>query len=464
MALLMSALCQPTPAVDWYVATNGTGPGTNGWANATNSLQGAIDKSAASDIILVSNGLYASGGVTNYPAGSIITNRIAIWKSVTGRSKDNNPPNTITKGAWDPATTNGPAAVRCVYMTSNSALIGFTITNGATASSQSVSHHDITGGGIMCFEVITPVISNCLITGNAAYGGGGATYHGGGGVWYGSLYNCSLVGNVGGPICYGGAAGFSYLYNCDLTGNSSAYQGGACGYGCVLSNCTITANTAAQGCGGTYWSCVLYNCTVSGNRATGGAGGVYSSTLYNCMLSNNVATQTGGGIQGGTLYNCLLIGNSAGYGGGAYGCVLYNCTVVGNYAAFSGSGLGGGGVNNCTLSNCVVYFNSSADAQSNWTGSAFAYSCTSSNAPGVGNITGDPMFVDKGLGFGTNHVAGNYRLSARSQCVNAGTNLFWMTNGSVTSKDLDNRQRVRYGTADMGAFENIRAGTIYGIH
>ena len=65
------------------------------------------------------------------------------------------------------------------------------------------------------------------------------------------------------------------------------------------------------------------------------------------------------------------------------------------------------------------------------------------------------MFVD------TN--SGNYRLAARSPCINAGTNLSWMANSSVTSRDLDGRQRIRYGTVDMGAYEHIRAGTIYGV-
>ncbi len=45
-----------------------------------------------------------------------------------------------------------------------------------------------------------------------------------------------------------------------------------------------------------------------------------------------------------------------------------------------------------------------------------------------------------------------------------GTNYSWMTNRIATSVDLDGRQRVRYGTVDMGAYEHILAGTIYGVH
>ena len=69
------------------------------------------------------------------------------------------------------------------------------------------------------------------------------------------------------------------------------------------------------------------------------------------------------------------------------------------------------------------------------------------------------MLIDKGSNYGTNHVAGNYRLIANSPCINTGTNGNWMTN----SYDRDGRTRIRYGTVDMGAYEKIYEGTIYRI-
>ena len=466
-AVALAGLIQTTQALDWYVATNGTGLGTNGWAFATNDLQGAITASAGGDTIWVSNGIYASGGISNYPSGNLTSNRIAITKAVTVRSKDNNPTNTIIKGNWDPATTNGPAAVRCVYMSAGS-LIGFTLTNGATVINASPgwmsTHFDICGGGVMCPNTTTAVISNCIITGNSAYGGP-AVYYGGGGAWFGTFYNCSFIGNraVGAPGgAYGGGTANSILYNCELIGNL-AYVGGGCSVS-TLSNCALMANTAIGG-GGSHNS-TLYDCSLISNQATANyGGGAYASTLRNCKLKGNTApsNMSGGGAYESTLYNCLLTGNLAGYGGGAgmtAASKLYNCTLVGNYA---NGGPGAGGAYGGTLSNCVVYYNGAANAHSNWTGCTFVNSFTSSNAPGVGNITGDPMLTDKGSGFGTNHVEGNYRLAARSPCVNAGTNLTWMTDGSITSRDLDGKQRVRYGTVDMGAYEHIRAGTVYGV-
>ena len=84
------------------------------------------------------------------------------------------------------------------------------------------------------------------------------------------------------------------------------------------------------------------------------------------------------------------------------------------------------------------------------------YSCV---APGSGFtiegvVTNEPLFVS-----GAN---GNYRLQPSSPCINAGTNMAWMTNS--VSVDLDGRKRIQYGTVDMGAYEFIRSGTIYGFH
>ena len=73
-AILLAGLLQPAAAADWYVATNGTGPGTNGWANATNNLQGAINASTPGDTVWVSNGVSSSDRPGSY-MGQIYTNR-----------------------------------------------------------------------------------------------------------------------------------------------------------------------------------------------------------------------------------------------------------------------------------------------------------------------------------------------------------------------------------------------------
>ncbi|MBU4365630.1 MAG: hypothetical protein L6437_02760, partial [Kiritimatiellae bacterium] len=137
-----------------------------------------------------------------------------------------------------------------------------------------------------------------------------------------------------------------------------------------------------------------------------------------------------------------------------------NCTFVGNLAATNGGGVIGGTL---TLNNCIVYFNHAGVAESNWSGAvSFTNCCTTTAAVdwASGNITGDPMFVDKGSNYGTSHVIGNYRLSPNSPCINAGTNQSWMTTGV----DLDGMMRIRYGTVDIGAYERLNKGAIFSVH
>ncbi len=466
-SVLLIGSLQAARAVEWYVATNGTGQGTGGWADATNNFQGAINASIINDTIWVSNGVYDTGGT----AVGALTNRIVINKSITVRSKDNDPANTIIKGAWNsPSTTNGAAAIRCVYMASNSWLIGFTLTNGATLTVGSSTRF---GGGIFCTGS-NQAISNCLINGNSAFYGGGCysgtlyncifngnTVFGGSGEYpvgagaYGNyLYNCTVVGNVGGVNTSGSGVTLGVLSNCAVIGNMG---NGAGVSGSIAYNCSIISNATGGASGGT-----LYNCVLSYNGGGGASGG---TTLYNSILTRNTRPGSdGGGANGCILYNCLLAGNTASWlGGGAKSCVLYNCTVIGNYT--SGDNCGGG-LYGGTSVNCIVYFNGEHGGASNWWGSVvFLNSCTAPTGTvwSAGDITSDPKFIDKGLGFGTNNIAGNYRLTALSPCINAGTNFAWMTDGSVTSGDLDGRQRLRYWAVDMGAYENIRAGTIYGF-
>ncbi|MDD5482077.1 MAG: choice-of-anchor Q domain-containing protein [Kiritimatiellae bacterium] len=66
------------------------------------------------------------------------------------------------------------------------------------------------------------------------------------------------------------------------------------------------------------------------------------------------------------------------------------------------------------------------------------------------NIELNPQFAGKD--------SGNFRLANDSPCVNSGTNQDWMTN----AVDLDGSPRIRYGRVDMGAYERIHQGSVYG--
>ena len=115
------------------------------WVTAKQTIQAAIDVAAASDTVLVSNGVYETGG--RVAPGFALTNRVVIDKAITVQSV-NGPASTIIRGA-------GPlsdAGVRCAWMTNGATLIGFTLTNGATQASG-----DVEGGGLWAQSAAVPI-------------------------------------------------------------------------------------------------------------------------------------------------------------------------------------------------------------------------------------------------------------------------------------------------------------------
>lgn len=329
------------------------------WDTAATNIQDAIDAASPGDQILVTNGIYATGG--RPVNGFLLTNRVAVTKPVIVQSV-NGPAVTLIQGY----PVLGNTAVRCVYLTNNAQLIGFTLTNGATET-VSFPDEEIGGGGVFC-ESSNCLVSNCVMSVNSAANFGGAAYSG-------TLESCLLSSNTAPE---GGGAISSVLVNSTLTGNSSPEAGGAVTY-CLLTNCTLSFNrvtfdggaangSTLYGCllssnsaidGGGAYACTLNGCTLSGNFSTSEAGGAYGGTLIGCTLSNNLSGGDGGGVVDAALTNCTLSGNSAtnGNGGGAgqlsssANCVLDHCTLAGNYASNNGGGANDSILVSCTLSN-----------------------------------------------------------------------------------------------------------------
>ncbi|MBA4387018.1 MAG: hypothetical protein C0404_03495, partial [Verrucomicrobia bacterium] len=215
------------------------------WANAATDIQAAISAACPGGVVLVTNGVYAGGGVAVY---GTMTNRIAVTNPVTVKSV-NGASATFIEGRGP----EGNGAIRCAYVANGAVLDGFTLTNGYTRSSGDTAR-ETSGGGVWCEAAAT--VRNCVITRNTAFNWGGGTY-------YGLIQNCAIVSN-------------------------SAWGGAGTYYGTVR-NCVVIRNAAESGGGGAYMSTVQ-NCTVCSNSAVSSGGGTYSGAAVNSIVYNNVAS------------------------------------------------------------------------------------------------------------------------------------------------------------------------------
>ena len=303
-----------TGAATFYVDINSANP-TPPYADLTTaavSIQTAVDAATNGDLILVNDGVYQDGfRVTNesitkgsppIPSTISVTNRLVVAKALTVQSI--NGPSTVF--------INGGGIYRCVYLTNNAVLSGFTLQNGVA-------------GWISTTQTFR---GNFVTVTNAINGGGvaGATVLGSSSVW---LSNCVLNANM--AYGYGGGAYGVHLVNCTLTGNTAISGGGA--YDTALINCMVTGNSARTnetsnsdpffssvqpGVGGGIYDCSAVNCVIENNAAYEG-GGVYNPTgLNNCTIVNNSAASYGGLHLNGVSYspynsatNCIIYYNTA---------------------------------------------------------------------------------------------------------------------------------------------------------
>jgi hypothetical protein len=192
------------PATVHYVNVNGPNPTSPylSWSAAARTIQAAVDAATAGDQILLTNGVYQSGGrdVSGTSNRFVVTNMLLV-KSVNG------PASTVIDGAAD---------IRRVYLTDSAVLSGFTLTNGASQDF---------GGGAQ-----GGTLSNCTLMANNAYYGGGAdlslldectlAWNSGSGVDSCILAHCAMIGNAG------DGASSSSLNSCVLrsNGEGAAYS------------------------------------------------------------------------------------------------------------------------------------------------------------------------------------------------------------------------------------------------
>lgn len=437
--------CPSAGAALRYVDRNCPAPAPpyTSWFTAATNIQDAVDASAAGDEIVVTNGIYHHGG--RAVAGTM-TNRVAVTAVVSIRSV-NGPEFTFIQGRRDPLTTNGDAAIRCVYLTNGAVLAGFTLTNGATRAAGDVDTEQ-SGGGVWCPSTLASV-SNCVLTGNSAAYCGGGSYFGslqgctlsgnfaqgaGGGAYRGQLADCALTGNW--AVVSGGGVYYAPLTNCVLSGNFSARGAGA--YFGTLLGCVVTGNFATNYGGGADYG-ALTNCLFAGNWAKTG-GGVCDATAFNCVISNNVANVSGGGAYSCVLSYSLLTNNAvtnaaSGWGGGAASSTLRYCQVAGNTSARDG-----GGVSSCQVTNCTLRGNTARSYGGGANGGSLDACLLADN-------------TSAGYGGGMDNATLTSCVLSNNAANNGGGSYAgWLSNCVV----LNNRATNNGGGADHSAFLNCR--------
>lgn len=237
------------PATMYYV--NGSNPlpapPYTTWTTAATNIQDAVNLTTNGDTVLVTNGFYAFGGlaITGGP-----TNRVALTNPITVQSV-NGPWVTTIYGA---GAANGPSAVRCAWLTNGAALMGFTLSGGATFTTGSTTALE-SGGGVWCAST-SSTVSDCVIRSNISYAFGG-------GVFQGTMTSCLIVSNAGATLG-NGASYESVLNNCTVLNN----RGGAVGNPVAMTNCIIYNNPNGN-CFGNLGTAYSHCCTTPALAGTG---------------------------------------------------------------------------------------------------------------------------------------------------------------------------------------------------
>lgn len=217
-----------------------------------------------------------------------------------------------------------------------------------------------------------------------------------------------------------------------------------------------------DGLNSTIFNSFLLNNMVDGAESYGGGAYMIVGTGYNMAVANNYAEIAGGGlfIESATFYNNTVAYNRAEGNIVTNGISYYNGSGIFQYAD------GTARLSNLLLYNCIFYGNEGPNNNNKQitsnTPSTFnnAHNCyvVGSFYSGLSDkfsvTDGNQTGADLGNPFEKGSSAqseNNYRLSAKSTCVNKGTSN--ITGVTLPSTDMNYTNRIKDCTIDIGAYE-----------
>lgn len=354
---------------------------------------------------------------------------------------------------------------------SASVLSGLTITEGFVMNES--------GGGILCENSSSPMITNCIIDGNYA------SRHGGGvGCENASptISDCVIGGNeawlAGGGISFKDSSA-PVIRECTIRGNwARAGGGGISGSSTtspvILGNLILENSVDVLGGGILILgdSAIIDSNIIQGNSAGTSGGGIHcsgNSTIKGNTISNNISGFGGGiqcyGVASPTIAGNTISGNSADSGGGGINCedesspTIINNTLTDNVAQ-SGGGIYSSSTSTPTVTNTILWGNDASEGPQIWVGDTSSLTISYSDARGGE----DSVFVEEGatLDWGPGMIDlepllrdaenGDFHLmatacgdTADSPCIDAGDPV-------ILDLVLDCSHGLGEGRSDMGAF------------
>ncbi len=338
--------------VDGGVATSGTGAS---WGSPFKTIQEAVDAASGWPDCLIADSIWVKAGTYVLSKEIAIGKRVALYGGFDGSET------ALETRNWETnlTTIDGNNAVRCLSLTANCTVDGFTVKNGKESSGAGIK---IQSPPATCrmgpAYVLTArvIIRNSTIVANATTGAGGGIYD-----------------DSSSPLIEG----------CRFSRNTADRGGAIFAWGSKpdIEECSFHANE-----------------TTSKSSWGGGAilGDAYSyGTITNCLFAGNVSASTGGAIS-------LHISHP----------VITNCTLADNIAATSGGAVYLN-VSHPGLKNCILW-GDTPDELAKGAGvidPTISYSDVEGGYSGTGNIDADPLFY-----------AATYRPVSSSPCIDAGSN------------------------------------------